>query len=250
MESQQGSQDSWLNRNKNVLLRIIGIVSILILSTIVARNYSEKNNRLNLNESLKDSLETWKTKDSLHRARISAFESESKKDFLRLDAENDSLVQRLQQVVAEYEKKLKANSSATVVTNETNSQFSSSDTEVTDTITYFPKYYNKFNLDGWIYGNSLATKDSTTYNLTVVNKYDVVIGEEPQGFLGMGKPKTFAEITNHNPFTETKELRTYRVSTEPKAFTLEVGPSLIFDPFSGSVNIGVGVTYSIYKIRL
>ena len=205
--------------------------------------------RENLEEALNAKLDLWKDKDNINHAKIQVLETRNTKDFLALKS-NDSTVKELQKVVKEFGKYLKKQGSATVVTTSTDVN-TSSGTEVSflpgDSI--FPIYKSKFNLQGWVVGNTTASKDSTNLILSIKNEYAVVIGREKQGLFKPDKP--FVEVINKNPYTQVKSLRTYEVSL-PSTKRWGIGPvgaigiGLDKDPSLG-IFIGLGVQYSLIK---
>lgn len=230
----------------SLIRRFAGVAIIIVLALLLFRKSNKYEELLQLNEVVTDSLKISKNKNGEYVAKISAFETKRTEDFIKF-ATKDSAVLALQQEVKDMKRYLKKQGSVTNFTTNTGVDVTA-ETEVIPTDEpNFPTYKSKFNLDGWVYGQSVATKDSTTLDLKIKNDYTLVIGREPQGFLGLGKPKTFAQVTNKNPYTETQSLRTYQVTLpKPKKFSVGpfvgygVGSDFKFEPF-----IGVGVQYNL-----
>lgn len=238
--------------NKNLLI-IILLVVIGILFYMWNNSRAEAREQSNLVESLNADLQTWKDKDSLNHARIQIIETQRTKDFLAIQT-NDSLVKELQSTVNDFKKYLKKQGSVTIVKTTTDVS-TKAETEVIpkDTVKIadikyvYPEYRNKFNLNGWVTGNTIADKDTTLVNLKIKNDYSVIIGQENQGLFKKKKP--FVEVINKNPYIETEALRTYEVSMpRPKRFGIGpmIGVGLGADGNIQGV-IGVGIQYNLIK---
>lgn len=203
-----------------------------------------------LNQSLKDSLTTYKTKDGLNAAKISIFEADKEKDFISL-AIKDTTIQKLQKLVENNKSKIHKQGSISIINTETNVSTTVA-TKVKDSILpsdsiKSPVYASNFNLKGWIKGNTIATKDSTTINLTYKEELNLIIGKEKTGFLGLGKSKSFADVVLLNPYSEVKQMRVYS-SKEPAAKRIVVGPGIYYgigSNFQITPFIGIGITWKL-----
>lgn len=203
--------------------------------------------------SMNDTLKVWKDKDGLNHGSIGVITTTDPKDFINLPT-NDPEIKRLQAEVEKYRKQIKNRGSVTTVTSNT-----SADIKVPTVVVQqpqdpnFPIYRSKFDLDGWIYGTVEARKDSTLISPRIRNEYTVVIGQEKQGFLGLGKPKPFVEVVNKNPYTETTQLRTYQVDdTRRKShwnFGLYggYGATLVKKEVVVGPQVGGGITYNFKR---
>jgi hypothetical protein len=234
-------------------IRTIVIIVLLLALGLSAWKIISMNDNLKeqetLQEALNAKLDVWKAKDGLNHAKIQVLETRNTRDFLSLQT-NDATVKELQRTVKEFEKYLKKQGSATVVTTSTDVD-TSSETEVTflpgDSI--FPVYTSQFNLKGWVIGETRANKDSTNLTMSIKNEYSVIIGREKQGLFKPDKP--FVEVVNKNPYTQVKSLRTYEVSL-PATKRWGVGPVGAYGiGLSGTPEfkgfIGIGVQYSLIK---
>lgn len=239
---------------------VIIVLGVLILAAYLMRGCEAQQQLTQaetMNKALGDSLKTWKDKEGNFKAKISVLESEKTEAFLKLHT-SDSTVLRLQDLVSKYKKQLDKKGSATIISTD-------ADIDLTEpTIVYIdstkpcePIYESKFEIMGtgkykdtkWVWGIINASKDSTTIGMRFHEEIDVIIGEEKTGFLGLGKPRPFAEVTLHNPFNKVTTLKTYSKSTiTPKRFG--VGPTLSYGIGSGftpQVFIGVGVNWNLIK---
>lgn len=237
--------------------RFAGIAIIVILAILYFNNRRELIEKSNLYDATQAELELWIDKDGVNRARIQTLETSNTKEFLKL-ATKDSAILELQASVKEMKRYLKKQGSITNFSTQTGIK-TSSDTEIIPNQVQpeFPIYKSLFDLkdeqnESWVFGETIASKDSTFINLKVRNKYSLTLGLEPTGFLGLGKGKPFADVKNFNPYSTTESLRTYQVSVpKPKRFGLGltaaygVGPNLQTGWF-----IGVGGSYQLIQFKL
>ena len=204
-----------------------------------------------MNEALGDSLVTWRDKEGNFKANITLLEYQSADYFTKWNTA-DSTVIELQALVTKYKKQLGKKGSATIITTDAEIDI----TEVTvverDTAKPCDPVYKttfeimgtgKFKKTKWVWGEVTATKDSTQVGMRFHEEIDVVLGQEKTGFLGMGKPKAFAEVTLHNPFNKVSVLRSYSTTPlPPKRFG--IGPTVSYGVGPGfvpGVFVGVGV---------
>src|SRR5690606_18749044 len=103
-------------------------------------------------------------------------------------------IKKLQETVKEMSKYLKKQGSVTNFSTTTDVT-ATGETKVIDNPEEpsFPIYESNFEQKDdkgktWSIGFIRATKDTTTIEQQVFNEYSVVIGLEPKGFLGLGKP--------------------------------------------------------------
>lgn len=237
---------------KTISVTII-ILLISIFSTVYLINidYKRTKQKINLIKSLQDSLQIYKNKDNNEVAKIGTINS-STKDFIDLKIK-DKEIQELQKLVKEYKNKLKNQGSVTKFSNNTKVETKTITKIEYDTIIknniqeIYPKYKSNFNLNNWVVGDIIASKDSTNINLGVKNKYAVIIGEESQGWF---KPKkTFVEVINYNPYSSTEKLRTYQVE-KPKNKLFSIGPYIgvgINQERKFIPSVGIGLQYNILK---
>lgn len=227
--------------NKNT---IILLLSVLLIVNVVLKCQGKKiqENLQHINEAINDSLQVWKDNYSLIHAKIQIIQSEKNKTFLELETKNTEIIE-LQNEVVKFKDRLKKNGSVTVLNTET--RF--------DTI-YKTLRVPSENKNGDFLGqisNSFiqsdfgVKSDSIFFSLMVKNKYTIVLGEDK---VGLFKKKPYVEVVNHNPYTDTKSVRTYQKVRKDKNWSLgpqiTVGltPDLKIQPC-----LGVGIQYSIFK---
>lgn len=204
-----------MHREKVALyLSILAVILLLgVLFWQYQVNYNKNKENAKLIESLSDTVKVWKDKDGKNHAKIMTLQTSRAKDFLKLKSK-DSTILKLQDLVKQNKKKLSDGSSVTIIEGETKYdtiyetkeqiKYLIGDANIMDTIS------NK-----WITSIFGFNKDTTIFNLKVRNDLSLIIGEESQGWFKPKKP--FAEVIDNNPYSETKNLKTYQVKdTRPK----------------------------------
>lgn len=249
-------ENEW-KKFKTVLIAILTVLLIIVLLR-GCRTEAELTQINTLNKALGDSLTTWRDKEGAFKGKITLLESQNVDYFIKLNTA-DSTIIRLQTLVSKYKKQLSKKGSATVITTD-------AEIDITEpTIVYRdtskpcdPVYKTNFEIMGtgkyektkWVWGVVEATKDSTTVGMRFHEEIDVVIGQEKTGFLGLGKPKPFAEVTLYNPFNKVSTLRSYSRTPLP-AKKFGIGPTLSYGIGSGftpQIFVGVGINWSIIKL--
>lgn len=237
----------------SLVRRLVGIAVIVILAILYFNKRNELQEQLTLNEAVNAKLETWVDKDGLNRAKIQALETSNTKTFLALQTRDSSIIQ-LQKDVKSMNRYLKKQGSVTNFSTQTDI-VTSGETEVipNDIEPEYPIYKSQFNLidknnKSWVLGESIASKDSTFIDLDIINEYSLTIGREPQGFLGLGKSKSFADVKNLNPYSRTTSLRTYQV-TLPRPKRFGIGPVVAYGVGENGFGwfAGVGGTWSLIQ---
>lgn len=226
---------------------LVVIIAILYFTNINYQKEAKEN--ANLVISLNDTLKTWKDKDSLSHAKIQIIETERTKDFLSLQSKDEEII-KLQKTVKQYEKQIKNQGSVTNFASET--KIITKDSLVTDSVCgkcsfYFSDSNTWFSVDVSIYPTKTPNQVGLSLDLKVKNKYSVIIGEEEQGLFK--KPKPFVEVLNHNPYSETKSLKTYQVSNNVRVKRFGIGPNISagLDDKGFSWYIGFGLQYNLIK---
>ena len=250
----------------------VGIIVTLILIIGIfgfwGNNHKQKRDVAeNLTETLNDTLEVYQGKDGENRARISQFIANDAKTFLRLKSTEKDVIW-LQKQVEKYKKEIKdkgsvsvseiqGNYATTVPTKVSYPMIPIKDTASGKTIKvaditspiYIANSGDKFG--EWANISSIATKDSTKYTLLTKDRITLVLGVEKTGFFGMGKGKPFADITNENPFSTTKSLRSFEVNNPYKRLVLGIGGTYGGTYLNNQVGLGftIGLTlnYSLIK---
>jgi len=256
--------------NKERIYKAVSVIIIIILILLNIKSCKKqqdtKKDYVSTINALQDTMNTYRTKDGVQVTRISLIETEKASMFLDIKSK-DAVIVKLQEEVKENKKRLGKSGSVTVITNTTElktvdtTYVTSKDTIIrNDTVFVYPEYSSLikkgFRKDSsyWITANVKANKDSTSFELGIQNSYVVVLGrEKAKGFKALFKPAiAFAEVTNENPYTSTKTIRSYQVKvSKPKRFGIgiHVGYGLILDkkpvfrPY-----IGIGFQYNIIQI--
>lgn len=198
------------------------IAVILVLAALGGFFFWQNQNNLNkldtsnsIIKGLNDSVKVYKDKQGREHAEIGVIEVTDPKDFLILEnlkGEN----KKLQDLVKEYKKKLKEGSSVTYVESETKTDVTvptKVDTIEVEKVKYLT-YTSEFDKDGWVFGKVIAKPDSTFIDVGVKNEFGLVIGQHKRGFLGLGKPETFADVVSYNPYTKTNKVKSLQVKVQ------------------------------------
>lgn len=226
-------KDKSLERKVIMALLLI----IILLSVVYCNAKRDAETQANLQEVLKDSVEIWKNKDGTNQAKIRVFEARNAEDFTNLYTKDQTIL-RLQALVKENKSKLRKQGSVTTVTTE-----GSVGVTVPTTVTVVdtskaksPVYSSVFELRNekatdsvsrskvWVWGTTIARKDSTQINVSFREEIDLVIGMEKKKDGGwFSKKVPFADVKLHNPFNEVQDMRSYQVKLPPAKY-FHVGP--------------------------
>jgi hypothetical protein len=240
---------------------IVLIVAVLLLLLSLMRGCQAEAKLAQvetLNKALGDSLVTWRDKEGNFKANITLLEYQNADYFTKWNTA-DSTVVKLQALVTKYKKELSKKGSATIITTDAEIDITEPTIVYRDTTKPCdPVYKTEFEIMGtgkykktkWVWGEVTATKDSTQIGMRFHEEIDVVLGQEKTGFLGLGKPRPFAEVTLHNPFNKVSTLKSFNV-TPPPVKRFGVGPVVAYGVGSGfvpQVFVGIGVNYSILKL--
>ena len=227
---------------KKLKITIGILIGLLIFSVFTCTSHSMKSSENEeLIEALNDTMETWRDENNLSHSKIQIIETSNIKDFLKLKLQDQEIIE-LQEEVKKYKSWLSNQGSVTIFKTITkyDTLYKMIPSELTDS-TFLAEISNE-----WIHTKFGYRSDTTFYNLMVYNKYSVVLGEDKEGFFK--KSKSFVEITNLNPYSETTSLRTYQVTQKKKHFS--IGPQLgagITSDLQFNFYIGIGIQYSLIK---
>lgn len=211
-----------MDKLTKILLYIVG--GLLLLSLFLTLKTCNQADTVaeqsGLIHSLNDTVKIWKDKEGLSNTSNSVVTTRDPDDFLKLNNQSKE-IQKLQKEVEKYKSSIKKGGSVTNFVSET--KVTSTNPTKVDTViidnTRKLIYRSEFNKEGWVFGNTIATPDSTTINVQTKDEYTVVVGFENRGFLGLGKGTPFSLVRNGNPYSTTPELKTYQVDIQGKKYT-------------------------------
>lgn len=213
-------------------------------------------------QALSDTVKYHKSKDSINHASITTIQTENASLFTKLVV-RDIDIQNLQKAVIKYKSVIKKPGSSVVTIGSNTIIKSTVVTEVseskdlldryptleTDTSQYFtwhsiyyPIYKAQDTSSKWMKYTIVATKDSTTLKIKLVNEYSVILGYD--------KGIPFADVSNANPFDSIKTLRSWQVSMPKEKkwiFGFQVGSGLNLTNVKPAFFIGVGITRTFFK---
>lgn len=228
---------------KNSTLVFIALLIIGLMTGLFVETKKQLSKKELLVEALTDSIHTWVDVNGKQTATITAIQDDNTKLFLALKS-SDSTIIKLQADVKEALKRGKLKlpgSSMTYVGRETGIGIT------VPSIIQNGGYFSTVNMDGWITGTIFAKEDSTEVNLKVKDEFSVSLDYEPRKWYSLSAPKPYVEVISKNPYSKTKELRTYQVNT-PGEPNLIIGPSVGVG-YPGFF-LGVSATYPLFKFRL
>ena len=221
---------------------IAALILILIISIQTCRNKSTQ--YLALEGAVNDSIMQYRNRNGELVDQIISVETNKISDFLKIKMQ-DSTIKELQELVNMNKKSLKPGSNATIVKTiikidtlvDTRTEF---DTVYNnDTVKLYPVY--DFNLnDEWINVHGQTRISGAILDISIKSDYNVVHKKY--------KGNWVTEITNKNPYADTKEIKSYNVPIKNKkaSLGLQVGVGVNSDlkitPYAG-----VGINYSIIK---
>ena len=235
-------KNSWI---KNLCIVGLGIIIILLLFKQCDSNKELKDFQ-NLQVALNDTITHWKDKDGLNHSRISVLTGVGIKDFLKIESQQKD-IKELQQLVSTYKRELKRGGSATIINTvtkyDTIIKIKPGDTIFKSGVCDF----SDSTINDYISAHFKLVKDSLVFNLSIRDAYSIIIGSDKDGLFKKRKP--FVEVTNKNPYSEVKTLRTYDVpGSKPKRFG--IGPSVgvgINQLLQPSVYVGFGLNINLIR---
>jgi hypothetical protein len=213
--------------NKWILIIAIAVIVVQIFSVRGCINGNRKAaEQASLASASIDTIRTYKNKLGQSVSQVSVMATTNQNLFMDITTK-DSTINHLKQVVKLQDKQRREVGVAMSIYEQTiyNLKDSLSNFVVGgttehhgDTIYKWP-VYQKIISDKWIDEQIKLGKNTFSRNLVIRNQYDIVIGEEPDGWF---KVKKFAEITNLNPNTETRDMKVYQKVSVPNK-PLKVG---------------------------
>lgn len=240
------------------MIKIDNIFGLIIIAglgfLLITQQCSHNREITNFEENQKafeDTIKVTRNKLGQSVGKTSVIETSKTKDFLAL-ASKDITIQKLQEAVKTYKNKLKGQGVVVIANTEATVDVTVP-TVIDSTNKSSPVYTANFKLKDsldkkkiWIWGNTIAKKDSTQISLKYREEVELLIGEESTGFLGLGKAKSFAQITFKNPYNEVKDMKVYQKES-PKKKHWHIGPTAgygITSDGTSQIFIGAGVMWT------
>lgn len=212
----------------------ISLFAFFLIIFFIRRGNSYKENyeeQVSLYNSITDSLKTYRNKDSLNVSRIFVMQMDKAKDFLEIQNLKDGNL-KLQNFINSQGKQIKDLKTALYIAN----QITYIDTIRDyypiggDTIVFSESILLDSINNSWInarygfqYGKSYFTMKSR-------DEFTIAIKDSKQGY--------YAEITNLNPYSTTKDIRVFNVAV-PKQKKWGIG-----------IDLGFGINYGLNSRKL
>lgn len=223
------------------------LVACGVLIFLLFKGCGEQRSTNALYLAAQDTLKLERNDKGQLKATISIMEGRRKKDLLRFETK-DSTILWLKEIVKAYEGRLNSATAFTTVTTSfgtSSTNIIGGDTVWKDSLIFvYPTYETEWD-DKWGRGSIIAKRESIFRDIKVRNEYEMTQGFEKQGFLK--KKLLLVSIKNLNPNTEVLELRTYSINrNKGNRFGLDlnvsygIGSNFVLKPY-----IGLGVGYRI-----
>ena len=203
--------------------------------------------QIELYEAITDSLHTYRNKDGLNVSYIKTMETKSAKDFL--DIKNlTGYNLKLQNLIASQGKDISRLRTALVLANET--QFVDTIRDFYpiggDTIIFSQSVLIDSISNNWINASWGCKRGKSILQVKTFDELSIVIKDSKKG--------QYAEVTNLNPYSSTKEMRVFNVAT-PKQKKRGLGYSFGVAGHYGYFNrqfdvgpyIGIGINGNLFE---
>lgn len=216
---------------RNNIIYTIFIIAV-ILSYIFFFSYTvykDRNYSSSRIESLTDSIQYYKDSYNVLHSKISIIEADN---FTKINSK-DKDIQELQELVKKY-KNVQA---ATVIKTETKIVEKIVNKPILDTVSKETAYYSKFDLEGFVWGEIIAKKDSTDLILNIRNDFNIVSHYD--------KGKLVLDVSDKNPYSITKSQRSYINLPKRKKWGLGISAGYGANKNGLSPYIGLGVNYNL-----
>lgn len=218
---------------KNIKILDIVLIALIIIFVIFAFKRCENDIREFSNidklEALNDSIKYYRDNYNVLHSRISIIETDN---FTKIKSK-DKDIQELQELVKKY-KNVQA---ATVIKTETKVVEKIVNKPIFDTVSRETAYYSKFDLDGFVWGEIIAKKDSTDLILNIRNDFNIVSHYD--------KGKLVLDVSDKNPYSITKSQRSYINLPKQKRWGLGINAGYGVSKSGLSPYIGLGVNYNL-----
>ena len=216
-------------KRNNIIYTIFIIAAILSYITFFSYTvYKVRNYSSSRIESLTDSIQYYKDSYNVLHSKISIIEA----DNFKINSK-DKDIQELQELVKRY-KNVQA---ATVIKTETKIVEKIVNKPVLDTVSKETAYYSKFDLEGFVWGEIIAKKDSTDLILNIRNDFNIVSHYD--------KGKLVLDVSDKNPYSITKSQRSYINLPKQKKWGLGISAGYGANKNGLSPYIGLGVNYNL-----
>lgn len=216
-------------------IKFLDIICIALIITFIifafkrCKNDIREFSNIDKLESLTDSIKYYKDNYNVLHSRISIIEADN---FTKIKSK-DKDIQELQELVKKY-KNVQA---ATVIKTETKVVEKIVNKPIFDTISRETAYYSKFDLDGFVWGEIIAKKDSTDLILNIRNDFNIVSHYD--------KGKLVLDVSDKNPYSVTKSQRSYINLPKQKRWGLGINAGYGVSKSGLSPYIGLGINYNL-----
>lgn len=228
---------------KPALFLILIFSSIFILKHFSEKSHIKNKEKMEMYERIQDSLVTFKNKYGESVNKISVLESSNSKYLLEIKTKDETMLSLIDLVKKNQKELNKPGSTAVVIQRETIIDTITKE-KLVYTIDKDKLYFKDSLVNKWVSNKYERKGDSSIWNLKVKDDLSMTIKED--------KGIKYAEITNHSPYSNTKNLRMWQFNDSNTrkdkkwGIGIQVGYGVsLQDPLKLSPYIGVGVSKNI-----
>lgn len=193
-----------MKNHRNVIFKWLLLIALVVIGLITIKTCNGYKDTLNERElmvkALNDSIQYFKDKDGLNKARISVLETSNLEYFTSLSIK-DQEIKNLQNLVSKNKKNLE---SATIIKTITKIDTIIKEVKVKADDNIREAFYD---LNGWAYGSIISYRDSTGISINIKNDLSIVHKKDKKG--------SYVEVFDKNPYTTTEAIRSYYKLNKP-----------------------------------
>jgi hypothetical protein len=218
-----------VTKNRIISLSLAVIIFIILASISYIEKLEEKNNQLvNVNTALNDSITYRENKyNQLYAEKqvVEVTKEVAEKVYKKRLKEYRDLL-NAKNVTSGTEIGTQTIGQGTVILRDT----------IVDTV-----YFGKLTInERWFTFNATLKENSADYSYKVMDSLSIATDIDKRLF----KPDIhYVKAINHNPKTKITGLNHVTIVESKK--TIHAGPAIIYDPFSNSFRVGIGIQYSV-----
>lgn len=187
-----------MKNHRNFIFKWLLPMALMAIGLITIKTCNGYRNTITEKElmlkALNDSIQYFKDKDGLNKARISILETSNLEYFTSLNI-RDQEIKNLQNLVTKNKKNLK---SATIIKTITKIDTIVKEVKVKADDNIREAFYD---LNGWVYGSITSYRDSTGISIKIKNDLSIMHKKDRKG--------SYVEVFDKNPYTTTEAIRSY-----------------------------------------
>lgn len=241
------------NLREYLIVVLVAVLIILFIDRCSLKNMYQNQTEQNtlISQALNDTIEHYVNDVGLMESKINVLQTSNTDLFLDAQIKNET-VKLLQAEVVKYKSRLGTGSIVRLETvTKIDTVFNTTTVVSKDTIIkngtlyVYPEYGIGFN-DSWINIQGSVNNEQTKLDIEMTNQYTVAVVKKKKW-----KEEYEVIVTNENPYSSTKELKAYKV-TSPKPKRFGIGIQAGYGVVIGKVivpapYVGIGLSYNLIK---